>query len=119
MVINKYHIIGLVLYTTLIVVLTYLLTRPNATVDGLTIKERERIDSLNIYIVELEHRQRVSDDLIVKYKQDINLLNHKIDSTKTRVIQIRSYYENKLKNVSRYTPTELDNFFSARYNKQQ
>lgn len=119
MVINRYHIIGLVLYTTLIVTLTYLLTRPNTTVDGLTTNDRERIDNLNTHIAELVGRQRVSDDLIAKYKQDIDLLDHKIDSTKTRVIQIRSYYEKKLKNVSRYTPTELDNFFSARYPKQQ
>lgn len=115
MVINRYHIIGLVLYTTLIVILTYLLTRPNATVDGLTIKEREQVDSLKTYIVELEHRQRVSDGLIVKYKQDIALLDYKIDSTKTRVIQIRKHYEKKIKDASSYTPTELDRFFSNRY----
>lgn len=115
MVINRYHIIGLVLYTTLIVILTYLLTRPNTTVDGLTTKEREQIDSLKTHIVELEGRQRVSDGLIAKYKQDIALLDYKIDSTKTRVIQIRKHYEKKLKDASNYTPTELDRFFSDRY----
>ena len=114
--INTYHIIGLIIYTVLIVLVTYLLTRPQPAGDvGFTNDEQRKMDSLNVRIGELESRQRLSDSLILNYKQDIDLLNYKIDSTKTRVIQIRKHYENRIKDASSYTPSELDRFFSDRY----
>ena len=115
MTINRYHIIGLALYTALIVTLTYLLLRPNTNVNGLSTQDQKYVDSLNIRIGELEGQQKVSDSLIANYKKDIEVLDHKIDSTKNKVIQIRKDYEGKIKDISRYTPTQLDNFFTDRY----
>ena len=116
MVINRYYIIGLCIYTVLIVLVTYLLMKPQPTnVNGFNSNEQRIIDSLNVRIGELEGRQKISDSLVAKYKQDIAILDHKMDSTKIRVIQIRKYYENRIKDVSRYTPTELDSFFTNRY----
>jgi hypothetical protein len=119
MVINRYHIIGLVLYTTLIVILTYLLTRPNTTVDGLTADQQRAVDSLNVRIGELESKQRASDSLITKYEYSIGLLDYQIDSTKNKVLQIRKHYDKKIKDISKYTPTKLDSFFSDRYHNHQ
>ena len=115
MTINRYHIIGLALYTALIVTLTYLLSRPNTSVNGLSTQDQKYVDSLNIRIGELEGQQKLSDSLIANYKKDIEVLDHKIDSTKNKVTQIRKEYEGKIKNIGRYTPTELDNFFTDRY----
>ncbi len=116
MTVNRYHIIGLCIYTVLIVLVTYLLMKPQPTnTNGFNFSEQRRIDSLNVRIGKLESRQKISDSLVVKYKQDIAILDHKMDSTKIKVIQIRKYYENKIKDVSRYTPTELDSFFTNRY----
>jgi hypothetical protein len=113
---NIYHIIGFIVYTALIVLVTYLLMKPQPTnVNGFNSSEQSRIDSLNIKIGELEGRQRISDSLVAKYKQDLAVLDHKMDSTKIRVTQIRKYYENKIKDVSSYTPSELDRFFADRY----
>lgn len=115
MVINKYHIIGLVLYTTLIATLTYLLSRPITNVNGLSTQDQKSVDSLNIRIGVLEYQQKLSDSLVADYKKDIDILDHKINSTKNKVIQIRKDYEGKIKDINRYTPTELHNFFTDRY----
>ena len=112
MTINRYHIIGLALYTALIVTLTYLLSRPNTNVNGLSTQDQKYVGSLSIRIGELGGQQKVSDSLIANYKKDIEVLDHKIDSTKNKVIQIRKDYEGKIKDISRYTPTHLDNFFT-------
>ena len=118
MTINRYHIIGLVLYTAIIVLITYLLVRPSNNVAGVTLQDQHTLDSLNIRIGELEGQQKLSDSLIANYKKDIEVLDHKIDSTKTKVIQIREYYDKKLKDIKRLSSTELDSFFTERYKNQ-
>lgn len=76
---------------------------------------RQQIDSLNSRIDSLEDDQLQLDSLIKVYQDSVSVLDHKIDSTKQRITDIRAYYGNKIKDISRYTPTQLDSFFTNRY----
>ena len=46
---------------------------------------------------------------------EINILNHSIDSTNKEIVKVRKYYAKKIKDITTYTPTQLDNFFTERY----
>lgn len=76
---------------------------------------KQQIDSLNNKIDSLEEDQLRLDSLIVVYQDSVSILDTKIDSTKQKITEIRAYYGNKIKNISKYTPTQLDSFFTNRY----
>ena len=115
---NKYHIIVFLGYTTLVAVLTYfLINRTTNTNDtGLSTDEQSVVDSLNTQISNLQYQQVVSDSLIVEYKEVISQLDYKINTTEKSIKQIRKKYESNSIKASRYTPNELDSFFTNRYN---
>ena len=76
---------------------------------------KQQIDSLNSRIDSLEGDQLQLDSLIKVYQDSVSVLDHKIDSTKQKITDIRTYYGNKIKDISRYNPTQLDSFFTNRY----
>ena len=76
---------------------------------------KQQIDSLNNKIDSLEEDQLRLDSLIAVYQDSVSILDTKIDSTKQKITEIRAYYGNKIKNISKYTPTQLDSFFTNRY----
>lgn len=76
---------------------------------------KQQIDSLNNKIDNLEKDQLRLDSLIVVYQDSVSILDTKIDSTKQKITEIRAYYGNKIKNIGKYTPTQLDSFFTSRY----
>ena len=50
------------------------------------------------------------------YQQlEIDILNKQIDSTSNEIIKVKKYYGKKIKDITTYTPTQLDKFFTERY----
>lgn len=78
-------------------------------------KQKRDIDSLTLIIGGLERNQRGQDLVIKSCRDSISVLDHQLDSTKQKIIDIRKYYNGKIKVISNYTPAELNSFFSDRY----
>jgi hypothetical protein len=57
------------------------------------------------------------DSLIQTYQNNIDTLIAKQYQLSEKLIQTRKEYEIKIKNIKRYTPTQLDSFFTNRYKK--
>lgn len=79
-------------------------------------KEKSKIDSLNAVIVGLEVEQIKQDSLINSYKAYINTLDSGINEQKNKISKTKKEYEQKIQNVNGYTPDELNQFFTDRYN---
>jgi predicted nucleic acid-binding Zn-ribbon protein len=74
-----------------------------------------KIDSLNSVILDYRTKQLDLDKKIASYELDIKRLDFQIDSAENKIIEIRHYYDKKIKDISRYSASELDDFFSKRY----
>lgn len=98
-------LVGVILYFTF----NYNSTNTDANTN------KVQIDSLNGVIANLKKYQATQDSLIFVYKGEVKVLDHKIDSTEQNLKNLRIYYGNKIRNASRYTPTQLDSFFTKRY----
>ena len=78
-------------------------------------KEKSQIDSLSKVISNLEKDQLKYDSLIIGYQHNLVVADQQIDSTKNKIKEIQNYYGKKIKDISRATPVELDDFFTNRY----
>jgi len=78
-------------------------------------KQEQKIDSLNNVILGLEDKQLELNRSITYQKNEIVILNKQIDSTNTEIVKVKEYYGKKIKNITTYTPTQLDKFFTERY----
>lgn len=78
-------------------------------------KQEQKIDSLKNIIIKLEDEQFELDRSIFTQQLEINILNKEIDSTNKEIVKVRKYYAKKIKNITSYTPTQLDKFFTERY----
>ena len=107
---------NLILAAVILLLLGYIIiiSRTNTTINDLEYKTE--IDSLNRAISTYQQHQVVLDQKISNKELVIKKLDQEIDSTKQVIIQERKYYGDKIKNAGRYTPTELNSFFSERYN---
>ena len=107
---------NLILAAVILLLLGYVIviSRTNTTINDLEYKTE--IDSLNRAISTYQQHQVVLDQKISNKELVIKKLDQEIDSTKQVIIQERKYYGDKIKNAGRYTPTELNDFFSERYN---
>lgn len=74
-----------------------------------------KIDSLNNVIFDYKNKQLTLDKKIINFELDVKRLDYQIDSAENKIIEIRNYYDKKIKNASRYSANELDDFFSNRY----
>jgi len=78
-------------------------------------KQKIEIDSLSQTINRLQKEQKVLDESILKHKNKIDSLDNEIDTTNREIENIRAYYGKKIRDISNYTPSQLDDFFSKRY----
>jgi len=106
---------NLILAAVILLLLGYIIiiSRTNTSINDLEYKTE--IDSLNRVISTYQQHQVVLDQKISNKELVIKKLDQEIDSTKQVIIQERKYYGDKIKNAGRYTPTELDSFFTERY----
>jgi septal ring factor EnvC (AmiA/AmiB activator) len=78
-------------------------------------KEKNKIDSLCIEINYLKKNQIKLNKNINKQILVIDSLNKEIKTTEKELIQTRTYYGSKIKNINSSSPSELNKFFTERY----
>lgn len=106
---------NLILAAVIVILLGYILITRKSTAPINNLKYQTEIDSLNRVISGYRQHQLDLDKKISNYELDIKKLGREIDSTKQVIIDQRAYYGEQIRNAGRYTPTELDDFFSKRY----
>ncbi len=105
-----------ILVVVVLVLISYIWISKKRSEHIIDTKYQTEIDSLNRAITQYQHHQVVLNKKISDKELVIRELDHEIDSAKQAIIQERKYYGEKIKNAGRYTPTELNSFFSERYN---
>jgi septal ring factor EnvC (AmiA/AmiB activator) len=89
--------------------------KPNTpTVDKYT-KEKKEIDSLQTNIFLLKEGQRILTSNVNKQVIVIDSLEEEIIITEKELTQTRTYYDNKIKDLTSASNSELDQFFANRY----
>ena len=78
-------------------------------------KQKREIDSLSNVINGLQKELVELNKSINFHQNRIDSLNYEIDSTNQQITNIRNYYGKKIRDISNYTPTQLDDFFAKRY----
>ena len=105
-------LIGVVSLTLL---LYFIFVKVTPTQVGDYTEQKQKIDSLKNVITKLEDEQFELDRSIFAQQLEINILNKEIDSTNEEIVKVRKYYAKKIKDITSYTPTQLDKFFTERY----
>lgn len=108
-----WHILISVVSLTLL--LYFIFVKVTPTQVGDYTKQKQKIDSLNVVITGLESKQIELNRSIFSQQLEIDILNREIDSTNKEIVKVRKYYAKKIKDITTYTPTQLDNFFTERY----
>ena len=78
-------------------------------------KEKKEIDSLQHNIFLLKEGQRVLTNNVDKQVIVIDSLEEEIIITEKELTQTRTYYDNKIKDLTGASNSELDQFFANRY----
>jgi prefoldin subunit 5 len=65
---------------------------------------------------ELVNRQNKIDSTIEVYEQKVDQVDFQIDNIKEKTTIVREYYHEVGQQAGKYTPTQVDSFFKARYN---
>lgn len=108
-----WHVLISVVSLTLL--LYFIFVKVTPTQVGDYTKQKQKIDSLNVVITGLESKQIELNRSIFSQQLEIDILNREIDSTNKEIVKVRKYYAKKIKDITTYTPTQLDNFFTERY----
>jgi hypothetical protein len=74
------------------------------------------IDMLNTTNNSLISRQKQIDSVTQAYNDKINELIIRISNIKEKTIVIKEYYHEVSQAADKFTPTQVDSFFKARYN---
>jgi hypothetical protein len=74
------------------------------------------IDSLSAINKQLLERQKQIDSTIAVYETEINQIDNQVDNIKEKTTIVREYYHEVGQQSGKYTPTQVDSFFKARYN---
>lgn len=107
---------NILLILAILVLISYIWITNKRYEHTIDTKYKTEIDSLNKAISGYQQHQIILNKKISDKELIIKELDHEIDSAKQAIIQERKYYGEKIKNAGRYTPTELNSFFSERYN---
>jgi hypothetical protein len=78
-------------------------------------KEKKEIDSLKSNIFFLKEGQHILTDNVNKQVIVIDSLEEEIITTEKELSQTRTYYGNKIKDLTSASNTELEQFFTNRY----
>lgn len=74
------------------------------------------IDSLTAANKQLLEKQKQIDSTIAVYQTEIDQLDFQVDNIKEKTTIVREYYHEVGQQAGKYTPTQIDSFFKARYN---
>jgi len=73
------------------------------------------IDSLTKANEALQAKQLVIDSTINVYENEVETINEMIGGITEKTTIIREYYHEQSNTAGKYTPTQVDSFFKARY----
>lgn len=73
------------------------------------------IDSLTKANEALQAKQLVIDSTINVYENEVEIINGMIGGITEKTTIIREYYHEQSNTANKYTPTQVDSFFKARY----
>ena len=73
-------------------------------------------DSLKGMYQILLKKQKQIDSTIAVYETKVSEIDFQIDNIKEKTTIVREYYHEVGQQVGKYTPTQIDSFFKARYN---
>jgi len=91
--------------------LIYLLTpKPQMPADL-----KATIDSLSKANEALQAKQLVIDSTIDRYENEVEITNGMIGGITDKTTIIREFYHEQSSTAGKYTPTQVDSFFKARY----
>lgn len=79
-------------------------------------EQRQKLDSLNKMVQEIELQQKKLDSNILDFNNKVNEIDLNIDKLKGEKTIIREIYHEKINSVDKYTNPQLDSFFTNRYN---
>lgn len=112
-VVNKYIVILSVAVLALLIYIVAFSGKP--VIEDKYATEKRQIDSLTTEINTLRKLQITQDSIINKHRDSIIALDIVIEAKNQKIIDLRKYYNDKIKNAGNYTPTELNSFFADRY----
>jgi peptidoglycan hydrolase CwlO-like protein len=99
----------------ILLLLIFLFTRPTTPNPSKYDKQKREIDSLSNNIKALQKEQiELNKSLSTQYAK-IDSLNKEITTTEKELTQTRTYYGNKIKDITSSSPAELNEFFTERY----
>jgi len=99
----------------ILLLLIFLFLRPETVNLSKYDKQKQEIDSLNRTLIDLQKKQTELDNSILQHQSKIDSLNNEISTTNQEITDIRVRYDKKLKDITTYTPSQLNDFFSERY----
>jgi len=78
-------------------------------------QEKQKIDSLNIVIMEIYKDQQKLDSTIAEYNNKIDEVDNHIDKIKGQKTIVKEIYHEEINRVDTYTDNDVDSFFANRY----
>jgi hypothetical protein len=82
---------------------------------NMSVEEKDKIDSLNVLILEMNKNQQILDDKIDGINEEIVEVDNDINKIKGQKTVVKEIYHEKINRVDNLTEPELDEFFSDRY----
>ena len=111
----KFNVSHLIMGAIILLLLIFLFLRPETVNLSKYDKQKQEIDSLNRTLIDLQKKQVELDNSISQHQIKIDSLNNEINITSQEITDIRVRYDKKLKDITTYTPSQLNDFFSERY----
>jgi hypothetical protein len=105
-------IIGLLAIAVAVLIYIYVIPS-HGNVDD---RAKHKIDSLNTLIIKLNKSEKRLDSLTNVYRDSITVLDHELIINQKELTKQREQYGKKIKTTRSYTPTQLDSFFTSKYN---
>ena len=81
----------------------------------MNVESKQKIDSLTVYVKEIEKEQEVLDNKIEGFGEDIKSVESNITKIKFQKETIKEIYYEKINSVNNYNDVQLDSFFTNRY----
>lgn len=75
----------------------------------------KKVQELTTKNIILEQDNKTKDSIIEYYRIEVDVLDRKLDSSKTILYQDRIIYKDRIKEVPKYLPYQIDSFFKQRY----
>ena len=111
----KFNVSHLIMGAIILLLLVFIFTRPTTPNPSKYDKQKREIDSLSNNIKALQKEQiELNKSLSTQYAK-IDSLNKEITTTEKELTQTRTYYGNKIKDITSSSPAELNEFFTERY----